>query len=144
MIGRVGVRAVHVRHADLSAGEAKLGLLAQRVTVDVIVQQNTNFGRAGERRGRGRDESRCRRGTGRGRERGGSAEAEQEFSRLEGGAVETGKRLAGTITGGTGRYAGLEGEYSFTWRYVVAGEDGIIQGRAVGLTGRVRRGVGPQ
>ena len=66
------------------------------------------------------------------------------FSRLKGEAMETGKRLVGTITGGTGRYAGLEGEYSFTWRYVVAGEDGIIQGRAVGLVGRVRRAGAPQ
>lgn len=66
------------------------------------------------------------------------------FSRLKGEAVETGKRLVGTITGGTGRYAGLEGEYSFTWRYVVAGEDGVIQGRAVGLVGRVRRAGAPQ
>ncbi len=48
----------------------------------------------------------------------------------------------GTITGGTGRYAGLEGEYSFTWQYVIAREDGagVIQGRAADLSGRVRRG----
>jgi hypothetical protein len=63
---------------------------------------------------------------------------DQVFSRLEGEPLETGRRVVGTITGGTGRYAGLEGEYSFTWQFVVAGEPGAIQGRAVRLQGRVR------
>jgi hypothetical protein len=65
------------------------------------------------------------------------------FSRLKGESMGTGKRFVGTITGGTGRYAGLEGEYSFTWQYVVAGEDGLglIQGRAADLSGRIRRGA---
>ena len=65
------------------------------------------------------------------------------FSRLKGESLRTGRRFVGTITGGTGRYAGLEGEYSFTWQYVVAGEDGVglIQGRAADLSGRVRRGA---
>jgi len=66
------------------------------------------------------------------------------FSRLKGEPLQTGKRLFGTITGGTGRYAGLEGEYSFTWRYVVPAEDGIVQGRAVDLKGRVRRAGAPK
>jgi hypothetical protein len=61
------------------------------------------------------------------------------FSRLKGEPLEAGKRIVGTITGGTGRYASLEGEYSFTWQYVLPAEDGAIQGRAVGLQGRVRR-----
>jgi hypothetical protein len=61
------------------------------------------------------------------------------FSRLKGEPLEAGKRIVGTITGGTGRYAGLEGEYSFTWQYVLSAEEGVIQGRAVGLQGRVRR-----
>jgi len=60
------------------------------------------------------------------------------FSRLKGEPLETGKRIVGTITGGTGRYAGLEGEYSFTWQFVLLGEPGTIQGRAVRLQGRVR------
>ena len=61
------------------------------------------------------------------------------YSRLKGEPLATGRRIVGTITGGTGRYEGLEGEYSFTWQYVVAAEDGAIQGRAVRLEGRVRR-----
>lgn len=62
------------------------------------------------------------------------------FSRLKGEPIGTGKRLLGTITGGTGRYAGLEGEFSLVWQYVVPGEDGLVQGRAVKLTGQVRQG----
>jgi hypothetical protein len=66
------------------------------------------------------------------------------FSSLKGEPLDTGKRVVGTITGGTGRYANLEGEYSFTWQYVLSPGDGAIQGRAVGLQGRVRRkGVTP-
>jgi hypothetical protein len=61
------------------------------------------------------------------------------YSRLKGEPLATGRRILGTITGGTGRYEGLEGEYSFTWQYVVAAEDGQVQGRAVRLEGRVRR-----
>ena len=61
------------------------------------------------------------------------------FSRLKGEPLETGRRIVGTITGGTGRYAGLEGEYSFTWKYLLSAEDGAIQGRAVRLEGRARR-----
>jgi hypothetical protein len=61
------------------------------------------------------------------------------FSRMKGDGFEAAKHVTGTITGGTGRYAGLEGEYSLTWSYIVVAEDGSIQGRAIGLTGRVRR-----
>jgi hypothetical protein len=61
------------------------------------------------------------------------------FSEIRGDSVEKGKRITGTITGGTGRYAGLAGEYDFVWEYVVSDQDGAIQGRAVGLKGRVHR-----
>jgi hypothetical protein len=61
------------------------------------------------------------------------------FSVFKGEAVETGRRITGTITGGTGRYAGLTGEYTFTWQYVLAAEDTVIQGRTVNLEGRVRQ-----
>jgi hypothetical protein len=69
---------------------------------------------------------------------------DQLFSRLRGEPLETGRRVEGTITGGTGRYADLEGDYSFTWQYVISAEEGLLQGRAVGLSGRVRRAGEPR
>ena len=66
------------------------------------------------------------------------------FSTLEGEALETGRRIRGTITGGTGRYEGLSGEYTLSWQYVVRAEDGAIQGRSADLKGRYRvRGSAP-
>jgi hypothetical protein len=66
------------------------------------------------------------------------------FSSLKGEAVETGHRIVATVTGGTGRYAGVTGEYAFPWQVVVQAEDGVLQGRTVELKGRVRRGEGPR
>jgi len=60
------------------------------------------------------------------------------FSRLTGEGMRAGRRIVGTITGGTGRYSGVEGEYAFEWKYVVDAGDGTIQGQAVGLKGRYR------
>ena len=65
------------------------------------------------------------------------------FSTFTGGPLAAGQRFSGTITGGTGRFAGATGDYSFTWQYVVRAEAGAIHGHAVGLTGRVRRGAMP-
>ena len=60
------------------------------------------------------------------------------FSDLKGEFVGSGNRITGTFTGGTGRYAGVTGEYSFQWQYVVDTEDGAVSGRAIGLKGRAR------
>jgi hypothetical protein len=60
------------------------------------------------------------------------------FSRLTLDAMRAGRRVVGTITGGTGRYSGVEGDYAFEWQYVIDAGDGTIQGRAVGLKGRFR------
>jgi hypothetical protein len=65
------------------------------------------------------------------------------FSRLTGETIGGGRRVTGAITGGTGRYTGLEGEFTFTWQYVLAGEGDRIHGRAGDVVGRVRR-AGPQ
>jgi hypothetical protein len=65
---------------------------------------------------------------------------DQVFSELRGGGPAKGSRVSGTFIGGTGRYAGATGSYEFTWQYVIAAEDGTVQGRAVGLAGRVRTG----
>lgn len=62
------------------------------------------------------------------------------FSRLTGDTVAAGRRIAGTITGGTGRYAGITGDFSFEWQYVIEAEAGTVSGRGVGLRGRYRAG----
>ena len=67
---------------------------------------------------------------------------DQVFSALKGEKVGAGNRITGTITGGTGRYAGVAGDYEFQWQYVIEAEEGMIQGRAIGLKGRFRRGDG--
>jgi hypothetical protein len=63
---------------------------------------------------------------------------DQAFSRLEGEGTATDNRLKGTFLGGTGRFVGLTGTYEFSWKHVIESEDGSVQGRAVGLKGRVR------
>ena len=68
---------------------------------------------------------------------------DQVFSELRGAGPARGSHVMGTIVGGTGRYAGATGSYEFTWQYVLAAEDGTVQGRAVGLKGRVRAGSAP-
>jgi hypothetical protein len=60
------------------------------------------------------------------------------FSELKGEWVGTGNHIAGTFLGGTGRYAGITGEYEFQWQYVLAAEDGAVSGRTTGLKGRAR------
>ena len=67
---------------------------------------------------------------------------DQVFSEIKGQGTAARNRIEGTIFGGTGRYAGVTGTYEFSWKYVIESEEGTIQGRAVGLKGRVRRGAG--
>ena len=62
------------------------------------------------------------------------------YSELRGEAVGSGNHIAGTFVGGTGRYAGVTGDYSFQWQYVVDAEDGAVSGRVVDLKGRARLG----
>ena len=65
---------------------------------------------------------------------------DQVFSELKGEGTAAKNHITGTILGGTGRYAGATGSYEFSWEFVIEGEDGSIQGRAVALKGRVRLG----
>jgi hypothetical protein len=58
------------------------------------------------------------------------------FSQLRGESLGTGSHVTGAITGGTGRWAGVTGEYELRWQYVIESDDGTISGRAVGLKGR--------
>ncbi len=60
------------------------------------------------------------------------------FGALKGEPVETGTRIVGTVTGGTGRYAGITGEYTLVWQFVVEAEPGVFQGRTVTIKGRYR------
>jgi hypothetical protein len=68
---------------------------------------------------------------------------DQVFSEFRGGPIGTGARFTGTLLGGTGRYAGVTGEYEFEWQYVIESGEGNIQGRITGLRGRFRRDVPP-
>ncbi len=60
------------------------------------------------------------------------------YSELKGESVGAGNRIEGTFLGGTGRFAGATGRYSFQWQYVVESEGGVLSVRAVDLKGRVR------
>jgi hypothetical protein len=66
---------------------------------------------------------------------------DQIYSELRGQGTATGNHVTGTFVGGTGRYAGALGTYSFSWQFVLQAEDGTVQGQSLGLKGRVR--VGP-
>jgi hypothetical protein len=66
---------------------------------------------------------------------------DQVYSELKSESTGTGDRVIGTVLGGTGRYAGVTGEYSFRWQYMVDSEDGAVSGRVVDLRGRVRVGA---
>jgi hypothetical protein len=66
------------------------------------------------------------------------------YSELAGVGSAAQNSFTGTILGGTGRYAGATGSYEFSWQSMIEAEDGSIQGRAVGLKGRVRTGAPAQ
>jgi hypothetical protein len=65
------------------------------------------------------------------------------FCALKAEPIGTGRRATATITGGTGRFAGLQGTFSFAWQYVVNEESGDIALRAVNVEGRTRLGPPP-
>ena len=62
------------------------------------------------------------------------------FSELTGTGTSSANRIEATVVGGTGRYAGITGTYSFSWKYVLEGEGGTVQGRAEHLSGRFTKG----
>ena len=65
---------------------------------------------------------------------------DQVYSELEGEGTAAKNRITGTILSGTGHYAGLTGSYDFSWHWVMEGEEGAVQGRAIDLRGRVQGG----
>ena len=62
---------------------------------------------------------------------------DKAFSELSGESALPGHSLQGRFTGGTGRYAGVTGEYSFTWQRLSESEDGV-SGRVGDLAGWAR------
>ena len=66
---------------------------------------------------------------------------DQVFSELRGGAGGPGQPIEGRFVGGTGRYAGVRGQYTFKWRTLVESEDGSVSGRVVALEGWARIGA---
>jgi hypothetical protein len=62
---------------------------------------------------------------------------DQVFSALRSEPTVTG-RIFGTILGGSGRYTGATGSYEFSWRFLIEGEDGTVQGQSLGLRGELR------
>jgi len=65
---------------------------------------------------------------------------DQAFSELRGEGTAADNKITGTFVGGTGRFAGANGTYEFSWRFVLENEDGVVEGQSMGLKGRVRAG----
>lgn len=65
---------------------------------------------------------------------------EKVFSELSGEGIGPGQLIEGKFTGGTGRYTGISGEYSFKWQRLGAIEGDELAGRVVGLNGWARLG----
>ena len=64
---------------------------------------------------------------------------EKIFCYLRAEPIGNSRRATATITGGTGRFAKLEGEFSFTWQYVVDSGGGEVDLRAVDIEGKTRQ-----
>jgi hypothetical protein len=65
---------------------------------------------------------------------------EKVFSEWHGDAIGPGKVIEGKFTGGTGRYVGITGAYSFKWQRLGAIEGDELAGRVVDLKGSARLG----
>jgi hypothetical protein len=63
---------------------------------------------------------------------------EEAFSELRGEGNASNNKINGSFVGGTGRYAGIIGDYEFSWRFILENEDGTVLGQSMGLKGRVR------
>ena len=59
---------------------------------------------------------------------------------MSGTGIAGGKKIEGTFIGGTGRFMGATGSFTFTWQFVIDTEDGRIQGQTSDLSGRIRAG----
>lgn len=64
------------------------------------------------------------------------ARGQQVYSELRGLAGSS--TILGSFVGGTGRYQGATGAYAFSWRFLLEGEDGAVQGQSAGFSGQLR------
>lgn len=64
---------------------------------------------------------------------------EKIFATLKAQPLATGRTASGTFTGGTGRWSGLEGDFTFAWKSVVESEGDEIHAFTVNVEGRARR-----
>lgn len=62
------------------------------------------------------------------------------FSELHSETINLDQSIKGRFIGGTGRYAGVTGEYTFKWQRLIETEYGSVSGRVVDLQGWVRIG----
>jgi hypothetical protein len=60
------------------------------------------------------------------------------YCTLRGEPIGSGRLATATITGGTGRFAGIEGSFTLAWQYIVDADSGRVSGRAVNVEGRTR------
>lgn len=68
------------------------------------------------------------------------SDGSQIFSEIRGTGIASAKKIEGTFIGGTGRFTGATGSFTFTWQFVIDTEDGRIQGQTNDLSGRIRAG----
>jgi hypothetical protein len=66
------------------------------------------------------------------------AHGDRIFCVLKAEPLDVGRKATVTITGGTGRYADLEGAFTFVWQYVVSDGKEDLNIRAVQVEGRTR------
>lgn len=64
---------------------------------------------------------------------------ERVFATVKAQPLATGRTATGTITGGTGRWAGLEGEFTFSWKSVVESDEDEVNAFTVNVAGRARK-----
>jgi hypothetical protein len=67
------------------------------------------------------------------------SKSDRIYATIKAEPIGNGRKATATITGGTGRHAGLTGEFSFAWQYVVDAGSGEVSLRSVNVQGRTRQ-----
>ena len=67
------------------------------------------------------------------------AQGDRIFATLKAQPLGTGRTATATITGGTGRWAGLEGEFTFAWKVVVESGEDDFDAITMNVEGRARK-----